>query len=385
MFASKNGKSFHSMQFLSVHFLRAAFLTVVFFLLVLFLAGCYVTRAAFEQSKILLAREPISEILEHQDGSDAETTHKLRLVLAARTFGEKLGFNAGSAFTQYTKIEGPAATWVVMASKKDSFKLMTWWFPFVGTVPYKGFFDQEEAIKLAKELEADGNTEALVRGADAFSTLGWFNDPVLSPMLQRDDVSIVNTVLHELFHRTLWIPGQVDFNESLANFVGLEGAIQFYSMIHENCAAGEIDSRYETACLDAEKNLEKARSDREFALELSHESEHAFQALEKHYNSEKSSQEKISERDEIYKESLSKLIAKYPQIQVIQRLHNAKLMEIRLYHKNLSDFETLFFKSEKNWGVFISALKEFIDKDPWQSLENLNNAGKGQIVERSLS
>ena len=104
---------------------------------------------------------------------------------------------------------------------------MTWWFPIVGRVPYRGFFSVDDALDAERDLQKEGY-DTYVRPTAAFSTLGWFNDPVLSTTLQTDDVEIVTTVLHELAHRYLFVPGQVGFNESFANFIGRVAAIQFF-------------------------------------------------------------------------------------------------------------------------------------------------------------
>jgi predicted aminopeptidase len=187
----------------------------------------YVARAGIEQARILSRRQPIARVME-SPATDAETRRKLDLVLQARDFAEHaLGLNAGQSYTTYSWVDSDTLLLVVSGSRRDRFQAYTWWFPIVGRVPYKGYFQHELAHREAARLEAEGY-DAFVRPAGAFSTLGWFNDPLLNTLLRYDDVSLVSTVIHEILHNTVYIPGQVAFNESFASFVGDRGAIEFF-------------------------------------------------------------------------------------------------------------------------------------------------------------
>src|SRR5262249_41115176 len=104
----------------------------------------------------------------------------------------------------------------------------TWWFPIVGRVPYRAYFDESDARQLADELEDDGY-DTWVRPAIAFSTLGWFDDPLLSHLLSHDGGLLADVLIHELLHNTIYLPSQVAFNESFATFVGGRGSIAFFA------------------------------------------------------------------------------------------------------------------------------------------------------------
>jgi predicted aminopeptidase len=187
----------------------------------------YVMRAAWEEAKILNRRKPIARIVA-DTATDWETRDKLLLVLQARQFAaDSLGLNAGDSYTLFSRVDSDTLVTVVSAAPKDQFRPHTWWFPIVGSVPYKGYFDPEDAAKEQRRLEARGY-DTFVRPSAAFSTLGWFNDPLLSTLLRYDRVSLANTVIHEIFHNTFYASGQAIFNESLANFVGGRGAIEFF-------------------------------------------------------------------------------------------------------------------------------------------------------------
>ena len=167
-------------------------------LLSLSISGCspfYVMRAAYEQSKIFCSERSIDKVLKDPSTTE-EVRDKLSRVLEARTFAtSNIHLTPGDSYTSYAVVDRNVLSWVVMGSRPDSFSFATWWFPIVGSVPYKGFFEQEDAEAEGKILTEQGY-EIWIRGASAFSTLGWFDDPVLSTLLQRNEVEIVNTIIH---------------------------------------------------------------------------------------------------------------------------------------------------------------------------------------------
>jgi predicted aminopeptidase len=227
-------------------------------LLVLFamlLSGCgqplYVARLGWTEAKILWRREPIREVIA-EPGTDAGLRERLTLVLAAREFArERLGLQVGGSYGSYAVIAPEEATiHVVSAAYRDHLTSYTWWYPVAGRVPYRGFFDeraaQAEAARLARrDLDVD------VRPAVAFSSLGWFADPLLSTMAQAEAVPLVTTVLHELFHQTLYVPGEPAFNESAATFAGGRGAVAFF------CARDGTDA---PRCREAQLAWEATRA-----------------------------------------------------------------------------------------------------------------------------
>ncbi|HKT09253.1 MAG TPA: aminopeptidase [Gemmatimonadaceae bacterium] len=189
--------------------------------------GRYLARAGWEEGKILARRRPIRELVASPK-TDPNTRAKLELVLDARTFAaDSLHLEADESFTTYSKLDSDTLVLVVGAAYRDRLRPYTWWFPIVGRVPYKGYFTTSGALDEAKSLESEG-LDTYVRPASAFSTLGWFEDPVVSTTLHEDSASLANTVIHELTHNTFYAPGQAVFNESFANFVGAHGAMRFF-------------------------------------------------------------------------------------------------------------------------------------------------------------
>lgn len=191
--------------------------------------GCspwYVIRAGWEEAGILLRRKEIQTVVEDPE-TDAALRETLNEVLQARAFAKSLKLVPKGSFTQYSEIDRDVLVWVLSASPKDALVFKTWWFPIVGRVPYKGFFEKEDGLAEARKLQENG-FDIYLRPSVAFSTLGWFNDPFLSTMKDFDKVSLVNTVIHEILHNTIWIPGDATFNETMANLVGAVGAIQYF-------------------------------------------------------------------------------------------------------------------------------------------------------------
>ncbi|HSM36063.1 MAG TPA: aminopeptidase [Longimicrobiales bacterium] len=185
----------------------------------------YVLRAGYEEAKLLSRRKPIAEA-ERDPAVSTDERRKLDLVVRARTYASQaLDLDVGDSYTTYAFVDSDTLLLVVSAAEKVRFRQHTWWFPIVGHVPYKGFFRFDDAFKEAARLEAEG-LDTYVRPSAAFSTLGWFNDPILSTVLRSPDVFLVGTVIHEITHNTLYLPSQAAFNESFANFVGDVGAAE---------------------------------------------------------------------------------------------------------------------------------------------------------------
>jgi predicted aminopeptidase len=207
---------------------------------VLFLAltptGCYLSRAGWEEARILAGRKPIARLVE-DPMTDSATRAKLKLVLAARAFArDSIGLDVGESFTSYSRLRRDTLVLVLSAAYRDRLEPHTWWFPIVGRVPYKGYFDFDAAQDAARDLREKG-LDTYLRPSAAFSTLGWFNDPLLSTTLRFDSLDLANTVIHEVTHNTFYAPGQAVFNESFATFVGARGTEWFFRSIADTARA----------------------------------------------------------------------------------------------------------------------------------------------------
>lgn len=295
----------------------------------------YVVKAGIAEARILRARRPIPEVIADST-TDAATRGKLAYVLEARRFAaEELGIDVGDSYTMYTRLDRDTLALVLQAAPKDQIAPVTWWFPIVGRVPYKGFFSVDDALDAAADLEADGY-DTYVRPTAAFSTLGWFNDPILSTVLVADEVEVVETVLHELSHQHLFIPGQVGFNESFANFVGRVGAIRFFCTRE----GGGPDT---VKCLRAQARW---RDYQRFSVFL----DRFIDDLEAVYlDSNLTLEQKIERREVVFAEALARFDAEVaPTFEAVtfsgfrnRPLNNATLLGLIFYYNRLPDFDAL--------------------------------------------
>ena len=218
-------------------------LGVIALLMVVFPTGRYLLRAAWEEMIILAGRRRITSVI-RDPSTDSTSRAKLRVVLAARTFAaDSVGLKVGDSFSSYTKLSRDTLVLLVQAAYKDRLARYTWWFPIVGRVPYKGYFDYDAARREGDRLKRDG-LDVYLRPASAFSTLGVFADPILSTTLSEDSLELANTVIHETLHNTIYLRGQAVFNESFANFVGARGASWFFRSRATTGAAEETDARW---------------------------------------------------------------------------------------------------------------------------------------------
>ncbi len=175
---------------------------------------------------MLRARQPIESILADPE-TPPETQQRLRLVLQARAFAAELGLDVAEQYTSFVAWPGDRIVTTIVATRSGEITPAGFYFPLLGRLPYKGYFDREHAAKEAAKLRSKG-LDVCEFGVRAYSTLGWMNDPVTGPMLRRGAGELLETILHELVHATVYVRDHADFNESVARFIGEEASVVFY-------------------------------------------------------------------------------------------------------------------------------------------------------------
>jgi predicted aminopeptidase len=190
------------------------------------LTGCaspaYTLQAASGHFKLMKSRESVSDLLA-EAAPDDPLAERLKLAQTLLAFAEEsLGLPADGSYETVARTSGEAITWNVVATPAYDLTPQRWCFLVAGCVPYRGYYDRADAERFADRLRNQGKDVA-VSGAQAYSTLGWFDDPLLDSMLMRPDADLAEVLFHELAHQALYVPGDATFNESFATFIAEQG------------------------------------------------------------------------------------------------------------------------------------------------------------------
>ena len=325
--------------------------------------GCgvgYVVRSAYFQAELLGSRVPVEKVRQRNALTASEVAAFDRIA-DVKEYGKEIGLKATDNYDTYA--DGWERTiWNLTACPELDFKPVTWTFPIVGKVPYLGFFRRQDANVWAHRLQNDGN-EVHLRTAGAYSTLGWFRDPILPGMLKWNDYQLANTVLHELAHATLWIKGSVSFNESFASFVGDKAAFEYL----EN-RFGVDSIEYQSAA----QRHDDLHIWRLLLRDLYHELDAIYQSPTL------TDSEKRIKRQELYS-SLPQRVADAP-FSAPERFetaatsgewNNARLMQYRTYNTKTELFETIYNQEGRDLLQFMARIDDITRgaKAPYKALK----------------
>lgn len=333
-------------------------------ILTLLLASCqmgYLIKSAYNQVSLLNQRIPIEEALQDKNLTDDEK-NKLLLTQEVRAFAEsELKLNVKKNYSTFVKLDRPYVSYVISASPKWKLESYIWRFPVVGNMPYKGYFSESEANQEAEEMKKK-ELDVYVRGVSAYSTLGWFKDPLLSSMMAYKEHDLVNTIIHESVHATLFIKSEADFNERMATFLGNKGMEIFYLK--------KEGQNSKTIELTKNENADDALFSSFITTELT-DLENWYNQLEEKNRSESLREQKFLEIKERFKINvMPKLKTNSWKNFEKWNLNNARLIVFKTYMKDLNDFEMLFNLVQHNFVEFIKECKSFEDaKNPSQALK----------------
>lgn len=303
------------------------------------------------QLHVVLNARPIADYLDDPNFPDSLKT-KIRIIEEVKAFAiDELGLNESDNYTSIYDQEGKDILWNVSAADEFELKPYEWSFPIVGTFSYKGFFDYDKALIEMARLDSLGY-DTNIRSVNAWSTLGWFTDPILSNMLYRGEGQLAELIIHELTHATVFVKDSLTFNENLASFVGSIGAEAY------------LQKKY------GERSMQLRRyrdSEDDYEMYLSHMI-HGTKALENLY--EQTKNEDLNQRRFLKHEMIREIIetidtVSFNQPERFSRVfrqalpNNANLMSYLRYHSQRDLLADQYLNNfEGNIKAYILYLKE---------------------------
>jgi len=310
----------------------------------------YYGHLAHGELSLLGAREPIANVIANS-ASDAQLKSRLQLAQAAREFASTtLQLPRNRSYTSYADLKRAYATWNVFAAPEFSVEPLHYCFVLVGCLAYRGYFEQHKAEVAAARLRAQGY-ETFIGGSSAYSTLGWFADPILNTMLRNDDDALAGTIFHELAHQKLYVKGDTQFNESFATFVQREGLRQWHAARGE--AASDESARVRD---DQFTHLVLALRERLRAL-YARELPPADMRERKQGEIEQFRHDYVHWRDTQWQGH-----SDYDGW-VNTEINNAKLAPFGIYDALVPAFAALFAQNHGDWAVFFAATRRLTKLD----------------------
>jgi len=314
----------------------------------LWTSGCetfaFYRQAVAGQLSILARREPISKVIAASDTPAAlrERLDKVRLILQFAR--DRLGLDPAGRYASYVRIEGDFVVWNVFAAPEFATQPTQWCYPLVGCASYRGYFHREDATRYARRLAARQH-DTVVGGVAAYSTLGWFDDPVLSTFVDWSDAELAGLIFHELAHARVFVPGDTAFNEAFASFVERRGVAEWLATNGDDAQVERIERRWResdrfVAFLlawrdELQRLYDQPYSDdarRLLKFEL-------FDALEACYRSNRAA---LGDQDWFF--------AKMP--------NNARFVPLAAYNELIAGFDAVFREAREQWPAFYARVRE---------------------------
>jgi predicted aminopeptidase len=316
----------------------------------------YYTQSVVGHTSLMMSRKPVAEVMKTADG---KLKKRLETAMEIREFAiSELGLPDNKSYTSYVKLKDDTPIWNVVAAEEFSLQAKQWCYLVIGCASYRGYYKKASAKKYAEGLKAQG-FDVFVGGATAYSTLGWFADPLTSAMFKSGDAFLAELVFHELAHQQLYIKGDSRFNEAFASAVGEQGAILWMQKTQRKEMLAEYMLRQKVRD-DFLVIINKVKSD-----------------LSEIYSSQSSGKNKRTAKQKIF-DNARKEYEKYKVEKwdgrgwydrwFNQPINNARLVAIATYRDLVPEFVSLFNRCENDFLRFYKRVEE-ISKIEGRSLD----------------
>ncbi len=328
--------------------MKNKFLVLFGIAVLFFLQSCYLLEQGIGQIKLRMAQVPLEEAIEKEQ--NREIKKLLAKVPEIKQYAvAHLELQQNDNYTSYYVTDKEGVAFVVTASPETELKPYTWWFPIIGSVPYKGFFAKEDALELEKELKEKGYDTWLF-AAPAYSTLGWFKDPLTTPMLKRGYYPLVATLIHEMVHTTLYVEGEGDFNEQLASFVENKGTMEYFQ-------SKGLMTEEKTAQIESQKAKRK---------KLSKLISKYASLLKANFADDISQNDKKLRKQMLYEELQKEMELIYPgRSEGYWRFNNARMLQYNRYREDSELLNGFWQQSNNDWKQFWSLVNDHVEQQGW--------------------
>jgi predicted aminopeptidase len=319
-------------------------------LAILLLSGCsslsYYTQLASGQLALLRAREPVAGVIADPQRDPKLRDHLLKSQQARAFASEHLHLPDNKSYRLYADIHRRYVVWNVFATDEFSLDPVSHCFPIAGCVAYRGYYDQGAARGEAALRKLDGK-DVYVSGVEAYSTLGWFNDPIISSMMNWGDERLATLIFHELAHQRFYVKDDSEFNESYATFVEEEGTRQWRAArgLPAETASSEAQRRDQLTqlALETRDRLKALYAEPLSPDVMRQRKAEEFDRLRSAYRQMRDSQWGGDKRFDIW---------------VYAPMNNARLLPIGLYDQWVPSFEALFRQVKGDWLAFFVAVEK---------------------------
>lgn len=310
------------------------------------LAGCYPLQASFGHLDLMAKRQPLADIVSDKAATNELKAH-LQRVAAIREFASReLGLPDNGSYRSYAELDRDYPVWNVWVTPEFDLQPRQSCFPIIGCVPYRGYYSKNLAEEYAAEFDEAGD-DVMVGGVTAYSTLGFFDDPVTSTMLRLPDERLAGLIFHELAHQVVYVKNNATFNESFARAVEIEGTLRWLASRNDAAKLAryrsglELADAFFTLVKSARTELAMLYASAGSASEKRQRKEQIFQAMRQAQQQRKALDPSWSVYDPWFADGLN----------------NAKLAAVSTYFDDVAMFRELLGKMDGNFSAFYSAVR----------------------------